>query len=285
MAAKTMRRHALAPLLLAGGLACAGTPMEDQVANAPMPHTQLGAGVALKVHYVRLAGKLDEQVQISQLVKGMKENLAYCVEGRRQLGLPARMPARLPQYSHPVHTDTYWAHNRMITYSRRYAMAVNEDCSITEGEILTAQLESSKGSCTINLTERTTEGECNPTVHAAAPPVKGPKSGVDLQSQMALLASDPRTAAAAAQLRQMAGHAARTGRKKSILGIECEVSSAPAALPGSSCRAIGGSFEPFHGVILESDAQGMINGTAVDAKLDAQVNATIFAPHIGWAIK
>lgn len=254
-----------------------------------MPHTQLAqGGPSVKAHYVRLHTDASESNIPSTMADSFKQNMLVCVKAKQKIGVRTTPPAAFPQFATGVHKDTYVAANRQITYLRQYMAVVSEaDCSLKEIESHTATLSSARGSCKIDLTARTAQGQCDAALHASAPVQGAAPGNAGMQEQMARMAADPRTAAAAAQLqRMMAGAgpganavAGPSGVRRHVLGIECEVFNGAAG--SSVCRARGGSFQNGAGVVLEDRIAGTSVSTAVQARLDAQVNAAVFAPHAG----
>ena len=258
-----------------------------------MPHTQLGqSGPSIKAHYVRLHTGASESNIPSAMADSFKQNVLVCVKAKQKIGVRATPPSAFPQFADGVHKDTYVAANRQITYLRQYMAVVSEaDCSMKEIESHTATLSSARGSCKIDLVARTAQGQCDTALHAGAPVQGAAQGNAAMQEQMARMAADPRTAAAAAQLqRMMAGagpganaSAGPSGVRRRVLGIECEVFNGAAG--SSACRARGGSFQYGAGLVLEDRIAGISVSTAVQAKLDAQVNAAVFAPHAGGGFR
>lgn len=279
----TFAQHgaALLCLAVASSAAWAGTALEDQILRAPMPHTQLGqSGPSVKAHYVRLHTAASESNIPSTMADSFKQNVLVCVKAKQKIGVRATPPAAFPQFANGVHKDTYVAANRQITYLRQYMAVVSEaDCSLKEIESHTATLSSARGSCKIDLVARTARGQCDAALHASAPVQGAAPGNAGMQEQMARMAADPRTAAAAAQLQRMMAGAGPSGVRRRVLGIECEVFNGAAG--GSACRARGGSFQYGAGLVLEDRIAGISVSTAVQAALDAQVSAATFTPHAG----
>ena len=281
------RRAALLCLAVASSVACAGTALEEQILRTPMPHTQLAqGGPSVKVHYVRLHTDANESNIPRTMADSFKQNMMVCVKVKQKMGMRANPPAALPQFANGVHKDTYVSANRRITYLHQYVAVVNDtDCSLKEFESHTATLSSANGSCKIDLVARTAQGQCDGALHAGAPVPVGAPGNPAMQAQVARMAADPRTAAAAAQLQRMisgAGPGADavagpSGVRKRVLGIECEVFNGAAG--SSECRARGGSFQVPLGLVLEGRLAALSVSTAVQAKLDADVSASIFTPH------
>ncbi len=266
-------------MTLLSPLACAGTALEEQVIRAPMPHTLLAkGGPVVKAHYVRLHSGVKESKMDQATAAQLKSLVQACVQVKQKLGVRASLPREFPKLDLGFNKDSYAAHNRVITYMRQYTAQVNEDdCSLREVEGYTAELDSSAGSCTIDLVARTIEGQCDVKAHAAAAPMVRMASKSAQQKQFAEMAADPRTAAAAASLQKMMGAVPSARPTKRVLGIECEV--VRGADDNTICIAIGGSFQSALDLILESRQPGLGAGKAVQARLDAPISAAVFAPH------
>ena len=268
-------------MVLASAQAGAGTAVEERIIREPMPHTQLSGGASVKVHYSRLhfgaqgeANKKSSQA----LAKSIKSAVAMCVEARSRQGSPVNPPREFPTYTTGVHEDLYVAPNYHIVYRRQYAAHMRDDCSLKEGEVHTATLESHHGACEIDLKERTAQGECDLVLHAAALTPRHPPLNQGMQQQIAMLKANPRMAAAAAHLEKLTGAGGPTGVSKRVLGIECVETKG--AKPGeSSCIASEGSFRGFSDLYLERHSGGELVSSAVQAKLDTKVSTAVFAPH------
>ncbi len=274
-------RRVLLCMTMLTPLTCAGTALEEKVIRAPMPHTQLAnSGPTVTAHYVRVHSDVKESNMDKQMAATLKTLTLGLCEAHRRIGKPAKPPREFPRLDLGVNEDTYVALNRVIKYKRQYSARVDEaDCSLIEEESFTAELESYAGSCTIDLIARTAEGQCDLAAHAAAAPMLRLPETSTAQEQYANMAADPRTAAAAASLKNMLGTIPGKRARKRVLGIECEVVTGPGDLSG--CMAIGGSFQSAERLILESRAPGTSASKAVEAALDAQISAAVFAPHAG----
>lgn len=259
----------------------AGTSMEKQIIQAPMPHSAFGGGPKVKAHYVRLHMGVESERMRAQsrgMVKMLQNSVDLCVKRRRYEKAPANPPRQLPDYAEGYIQDTYATANREITYTRIYRADVNEDCSLKEREDYTAVLSSQAGKCEIDLIERKAEGECDPALHARAPAPVHPPINLTAQQQIATLKSTPGMAAAAAQLERIVGVSAPTGKTKTLAGVKCQEATGVKS-DDSSCRALGGSFRPYIDLLVETQEGGQPVARAREARLDAQVGADVFAPH------
>jgi hypothetical protein len=278
-----------AALVLGSAAAPAATVLETSVVAAPMPHkAQFGGGAPTTVHFVRLHADLGPSQMMEKMARNLREGVKSCIETNRRRGVASNPPRSYPDLSSGTNTDTYWARNRSISYARGYLATINADCSLKEEESFNAILSSSRGTCRIDLVAKTAEGLCDAAAHASAPAPAAPARIGGLQAALAKMAADPRSAAAAANIARLAGPGAgATGRTKKILGIECELVNAAGGADMTACIARGGSFQsPAEGgMILENIAPGVQEAVATEAALDAQVGATIFAPHMAGGFR
>lgn len=281
----THQAAVLLAIALSAPLASAQTALEDKVFKAPMAHTQITGGTPLKAHYVRLVTAGQDTKMADMSAKMLQEGLRACLAEKTATGAKANPPKVLPKLSNGVVTDTYYAPNRQVTYRRHYQAGLNAtDCSLDEYETHEAVVESSIGSCKLDMMTGQSEGQCNMAAHAKAPVTPAPAREDNLEAQMAKMAADPRTAVAAAQMRKLVGNkgGGPTGEKKTLLGIECDVVQGMGM--ARVCRARGGSFKPATfaganpGIILEDRLEGVSESKAVQAKLDADISAAVFAP-------
>jgi len=281
--------------------ASATTPAEEKIFKAPMPHELLDSkGAAVKVHWARLdgylEGKPDNETRLSQL----KQQVQTCIDDHRRSGHPSKPPGAWPDHVLGLREDTYASANRSIHYSNSVTYAVNfNDCSLLEQISSRADLVSSKGACRMDLIHKTASGVCDANAHADAIvlPHRAPPDAAEIKAVMQKMAADPRMAAMAAAMQKVqASSNTRTGQKKTILGLECDVWNQDAATEGGTmCFARGGSFMAARtgqnpadaGLLLEIQSQSGFKMKAVDAKLDTEVNARVFAPYLsgGFVIK
>ncbi|NRR32643.1 hypothetical protein HSX11_20960 [Oxalobacteraceae bacterium] len=234
-----------------------------------MPHEAITSKAAsAKVHLVRLDGYLDGAPDNAARLAQLKQDVAQCVAEHRQGGYASNAPSVWPDFLQSLRKDSYSASNRSISYSRGVAYLFNPmDCSLRENVSWKAELVSSKGICFIDLKQKTAKGVCDAGGHSSA-------------------LARPMPAPAASQ---------GTGRKKTILGIDCEVWNQHPGLGGTACLARGASFQPASsagnpaesGMELEVDTQFGFKMKAVTARLDADVDARVFTPYVnaGFDIK
>lgn len=280
-------RAVLLMTLVLASAAAGATALEDRIAAAPMPHAALGKGAdSVKVHYARMNSNVDASKSVATLRATIRQLRDLCVAGRAKAGLPVGSPLELPAMAHGPNKDIYWSANRRITYARVYDAHIADDCSLVEQEKYTAELVSSKGRCVMDLLAHTSEGVCDPAVHAAAPAVAGPLRDGGYDAKMASMAADPRMAAIVAQAKRLTGDAGPTGETRQVLGITCEVWRVARMPDARVCLARGGSFAPSAmagnpaqaGIVLVSENPGVSESRAVEAKLDVDMNAAIFSP-------
>ena len=267
----------------------ATTDAENQINKAAMPHQMLGAyGGMVKVHLTSLRGYLEGQPDNATSLARMQAEVSDCVRDHQKGGPPPRPPRAWPEYVISGRTDTYSAVNRTISYSSGLAYAVNPaDCSLIEVRNNRANLSSAKGICQIDLIEKTAHGACDAAAQAdARPPAR---TSVATEAQIAAAernaASHPAQAALAAAMRKHSP--AGTGRRKTILGLECEVWPSPLDPDGTVCLSRGGSFIASHAASgqtqssmeLEMTSKVGIKMHATVATLDAMVDAAVFAPY------
>ena len=286
-------KQAISPLALAlalGPLAPAGaaTPAEDTMNQSPMPHAKLGGnGPQVLVHWARLQAAPGANAVWKTQAQALRQDVQRCVAAQTKNGMPVHPPTAWPDHSVSVREDSYGAANRSITYTRGLFYLVNwVDCSLIENKTSSARLVSDAGACVINLIDKTASGECDVQAHAKAAPPR-PMQPTAEQKKFAEQARNggmgPEMAAMFKKMEGMNGGA--TGVRKTIAGLECEVFSHSAQL--SACLATGGSFslrpDSKVGVLrylaLETTSQGF-SLQAVDARLDQQVGAAVFAPHL-----
>ncbi len=293
-----MTRSSLAAVLITLAVtaltpATASTAVERQVLAPPMPHTQLAPGGArVKVHYTRVHNNPANNKSAKQMAAVIKQQIDLCVGLRRQAGAPANPPKVLPDFTLGFHRDTYVARNRQITYKRQHAFKVNEDCSMSESEHFDAVLSSSKGTCQVNITEKTAKGNCDSTGHANAvanPPM--PKlTTAETKAMMDRALRDPKTAQYMRQVQGLMGKGAGpTDQKKAILGIECDVVRLAGVLESQQCIARPAASTAAgdggaSGLLLELKSTDKGDVDAVEAKLDADVGSAVFTPYLGFKI-
>lgn len=281
--------HAAWLLLAWAGLtwmsASATTEGEASLINSPMPHEKLGVGPeSVKVHWVRLQGYSEAAISLVEL----KSEVQSCLRLAQLAGRQTRPPQVWPDHVESVQSDTYDAANRTITYATTLLYTLNQsDCSLLESRRTVAKLASTRGVCEIDLTNKNAHGVCDARAHADAPAVVhiGPKAPAP--DGRASAANAPSQAALAAMEKAMKQFGpAKTGERKTIAGIECDVQTN--LLFGTTCTSRGGSFAGWHAgpgatgssMNLELISVGGTTARALRVHLDATVNAAVFAPYL-----
>lgn len=278
-------------LLLCCGLVSAGTPAEEKLFTATMPHESLAGGKgSVRVHHVRLQGYLEgnpsDKIRLAQL----KDAVLACVRRHQSAGRDVAAPTEWPDHLLSSREDIYYAKNRRIRYSTVIGYGLNpSDCSLLEHISRTADLVSSKGACDVDLASRTARGTCPADGHANAPtrqvPLDASSGGDEALKQ---LARDPRMAAAVASIQKaLASTNPAAGKTKVILGHVCEVWDQPGAPGGgTACYTKSGSFVANRevapaevGMLLDFDSQYGFKMRAISAKLDANVSPAVFSPY------
>lgn len=277
-------------------LACAGsawsptnatTLNETAVSNSPMPHEKLGVGrESVKVHWVRLQGHVEGKIGHAALLDELKAAVRQCV--RAPIGGQSRPPKVWPDYVESVQSDTYAAANRTITYTTTLMYGLNpQDCSLLETSAVEAKLTSTWGNCEIDFIHKTAHGVCDARAHADASAVARIGLHAPFPDGRAGATNAPSQAALAAMEKAMKQFGPiKTGERKTIAGIECDVQSAP--LSGTVCVSRGGSFAGWpagpgaagSSMNLELTNVSGMDARAVKAQLDATVNAAVFAPYL-----
>ncbi|GAB3427972.1 hypothetical protein GCM10027320_05560 [Massilia solisilvae] len=151
---------------------------------------------------------------------------------------------------------------------------------------MVATLASTKGTCQIDFDHKIAHGVCDARAHGGAPVVVNiaPQSSAAIGRAGARNA--PSQAALAAMEQAMKQFApVKTGERKTITGIECEVET---QMFGTVCISRGGSFPGYSavrkgggaGIELEWTNIAGSNAQALKAQLDASVNASVFAPYL-----
>jgi hypothetical protein len=272
-----------AALVLAISTAGAMTAAERRVEAATAPHLALGsAGKPVTVHYVHQEDDNRDNRMLRMALDNLKRTVAVCVEGRRRLGQPAHPPAEFPDRFARGHSFEYAAPNRRITYAVSYLAGLADDCSLREVEQRTARLSSTKGDCDIDLVHRTASGVCDATGHADAPraPVPARPSRAQHDAAVAAMRADPRMAAQAALIDQLANAPVGPGPRRTVAGHECELI---VGFNGGveTCISREGSFVPSTGTdgVTLMGNMATFKSTAVEAKFDMPVDAAIFTPY------
>jgi hypothetical protein len=287
-------------LLVSGGLAwsnaIATTEGETALANTPLPHEKLGAGrESAKVHWVRLRGYFEGAKGNSAMLSDLKENVQSCIQAAQLAGRPTRPPQVWPDYVHSNQSDTYDAANRTITYATTLLYTVDHaNCSLVENRRVVAKLASTNGFCEIDFVNKTARGVCDAHAHTEAPAIthRVPQAQTSGGQVAATNAQMQATLAAMDKAMKQFGPT-KTGGRKTIAGIECDVLTRVLVTEGTACVSRGGSFAGWHagpgsagsGMELELNAVGGLNARAVKAQLDASVNAAVFAPYLDGAFQ
>ncbi|MBJ7311278.1 hypothetical protein ACFOLJ_27810 [Rugamonas sp. CCM 8940] len=297
---RRMKRPCIAllclPLLcLSWGPAGAATPAEQELYTAPMPHASLGSGGKMAtVHMVGLQGYVEGAQGNAAWLFEMHAQVQDCVKDKQSAGVPAHPPTVWPEHGTSTRIDTYSSVNRTIQYTSELSYGVNHiDCSLLPTQRNTASLFSSKGTCHIDLREKTAHGACDANAQADAPaPLRRP---APTQAQMLQMESQAKhNPAVAAMLTAMRQHGSGgTGAHKVILGIDCEVWKNPFEPDGTVCLSLGGTFvaQAATGELTRSSmALEMTSPVgekmhATVAKLDTQVNAAVFAPYLAGGFR
>jgi hypothetical protein len=272
--------------------AIAATEGETAVFNAPLPHEKLGVGrESAKVHWVRLQGYFDGVKGHAAMLDELKEGVQICIRAAQLAGRTTRPPQVWPDYVHSNQSDTYDAANRTITYGTTLLYTVNHaDCSLVENRRVVAKLASAKGFCEIDFTNKTAHGVCDALGHAEAPSLTRLDSQAQIPSSKTVATNAQMQATRSAMEKAMKQFGpVKTGERKTIAGIECDVLRHVLGTDGTTCISHGGSFAGWHagpgftgsGMELELSGVGGLNARAVKAQLDASVNAAVFAPYLG----
>lgn len=285
--------HYLYALLLPLLNASAGTPAEDTMNKAQMPHATLtGGGPTVRVHLARAQGYFESEPDHKAHMADLRKTVQDCVIRHRRNGIAVNPPSTWPDYVMSMRKDEYAATNRAITYMRSIAYFVNQsDCSLTEVVSSGAKLVSNSGTCRIDLVEKTASGLCDPQGHAtAAPPARSPPPSA---AQMAALEK----AMGKDAIKRIADAIATPRRKKNVLGVTCEIFKTfeQTDLRENMCFVFGVpssvSSGPHTGVlpaiVLEERSRHGYNLDAIEARLDESVNPAVFTPYLagGFTIK
>ncbi|MBJ7311688.1 hypothetical protein ACFOLJ_01860 [Rugamonas sp. CCM 8940] len=252
-------------------LAQAASEAEEAMRKAPMPHQiyQRG-GVPVAVHRARLDGQQNSPGGEAAALAGLRQLVQQCVASHPGAGASLHPPTQWPEHVLALREDHYMAANRSITYFNSVAHAVRpDDCALLARPVSRAVLVSSKGSCQIDLLRKTARGVCDAGGHADA-------------------AGEPRGAAAALSGAAAGLGGVRTGQFKNVAGVRCEIWR-QSAFEATLCFADGGAFAParaagnagWAGLLLETDSQMGRKMSAVEAKLDSEVNSAVFTPYNG----
>lgn len=283
-------RAALLSALVACTPALAATAAEETMFQAPMPHQLLG-GHGAKVHLVRLHGYLYAEQGNAAYLMQLKADMHRCADTMRKRAAPA--PSAWPDFIHSIRTDTYASANRTIAYRRAVLYSMNPpDCGLHEFVSSTALLTSANGRCDIDLIEKTAHGACDARAHAdARVPVRRTRNTAAQSNAVLEQLAQRADSVRAAYYRKLK----TTGARKTILGLQCEVSDNFLDPGGTICLSLGGSFagsqvahmSDHSGLMLEMTSQVATTHNAVEALLDADVDGAVFGPYLsgGYQIR
>jgi hypothetical protein len=266
------------------------TQVETALINSALPHERIGKGRdSVKVHWVRLQGNFEGANGHAAMMDELKSHVRSCVQVMQRDGREVRPPQVWPDYVWSHQRDTYGAANRSISYGTSILYTVNpSDCSLVENRKTVATLTSIKGICEIDLASKEAHGFCDARAHADAPPRIRTGARAHALSDRAVPPPTANRAALEALEKAMKAVPGKTGEHKTILGIECDVWKSSLDPTGTTCLSLGGSFVASHAIIgltgsgmeLEMTSAVGLNLQAIKAKLDANVNAAVFAPYL-----
>lgn len=277
--------------------ALATTDAERKRAQAAMPHQNTAAGgTMVRAHLTRLDGYVEGRPDNASQLARMKAEAQQCMRQHQVTGRATNPPQAWPDFVMSMRTDRYASANRTIAYhfSLMYGLRA-DDCGLLETAPANATLTSAMGTCNIDLIEKTATGVCDGLAHGnARPRFPAPASTLtDIEEAMKKAPTNAGLAALAAVMRQHPPGG--TGERKTVLGLKCEVWKNPLDPTGTICLSTGGTFMAFdsngqkeHSTMnLETISIAGIKEHSVEAKLDASVSNTVFAPYLagGFAIK
>lgn len=270
--------------------AMATTDAERTRAQAPMPHQSAGAGgTMVKAHFTRLDGYVEGSPDNASQLTRMKAEVQRCVRIHQGSGLATNPPRAWPDFVVSMRTDRYATANRTIAYHFGLVYGLRpDDCGLLETASANATLSSAIGTCNIDLLAKTATGICDALAHGnARPPLPAPASTLaDVEEAIKKSPNNAGLAALAAAMRQHPPGG--TGERKTVLGLECEVWKNPLDPTGTTCLSTGGTFMASDSngkkgqstMNLETISVAGIKEHAVEAKLDAMVDSTVFAPYL-----
>lgn len=287
-----LRLLARSATVLLASIAClpsyATREAETALINSPLPHERIGTGRAsVKVHWVRLQGYFEGANGHAAMMDELKSHVRSCVQVMQRDGHQVRPPQVWPEYVWSHQRDTYDSANRSISYGTSLLYTVNpSDCSLVENRKTVATLTSTRGICEIDLASKEAHGFCDARAHADAPPRT--RTGARALNDRAAPPATVNRAALEALDKAMKLVPGKSGERKTILGIECDVWKNSLDPTGTICISLGGSFVASHATLgltgssmeLEMTSTVGLNVQAIKAKLDANVNAAVFAPYL-----
>lgn len=273
--------------------ALATTESETILSHSPLPHERLATGGGLvKVHWVRLQGYFEGANGHAAMMDDLKAQVQSCVLAAGRAGRQARPPRIWPDYVSINQKDAYDSPNRSISYDTTLLYTVNpSDCSLSENYKRMATLTSSRGICEIDLADKSANGFCDAKAQSDAPPLI--RAGARTQNGSVALQHVANRAAMEALEKAMKLTPGKTGERKRILGIECDVWKSPFDPNGTACLSRGGSFVAAHATTGSADSSMEleimstigVNLRATRAELDGKVNAAVFAPYLADGFK
>jgi hypothetical protein len=285
----------LGTTLLSEAPAFAKRPIEDVVLNSPHPHESAG-GAKVRVHYVS-RHTLDPQGP-GVTLKALQQSVQKCVAAVTKSGKKVNPPTAWPEEAViESRIDSYYARNRSITYTHSVHFGVNPiDCSLSDSEYWTAVLESSYGTCDIDLVHKTYQGKCDSKAHEqAAVKVMAPTPPPGQQeADLAKMKANPQMAAMAASLQTVFGGAPRyTGGVKTFDGVKCDVVATTTPHKGTQCFMRSGSFVPSaqavasgaSNILLEMNVPNVGMQVADRVKPNTDVGASVFTPYLSGFTK
>lgn len=284
-------------LVLPASRGMATTDAERARALAPMPHQSTGTNAPMvKAHFTRLDGYVEGRPDNASQLTRLKAEVQRCVRIQQTSGRAINPPHAWPDFVVSMRTDRYASANRTIAYHSGLVYGLRpDDCGLLETASATATLSSAMGTCNIDLVAKTATGACDALAHGnARPPAPAPASTVaDVEEAIKKSPNNAGLLALAAVMRQYPP--VGTGERKTVLGLECAVWKNPLDPTGTICLSTGGTFMASDGngqkdqstMNLETISVAGIKEHAVEAKLDAMVSSTVFAPYLagGFTIK
>lgn len=232
--------------------------------SSPDLRAATGEDQALTVHIVHLTGHWgDKDLDRAQLITEHEG----CVEVHTRLGAPtvAMLPRdAFPATPNPAEHEIYYSANRTLTVHRGIKHYIADDCSLGEQHFHHRRLDSSIGTCDMDMVRGTATGQCDAAKHAVARPrVATPERPPfpDFERVPPHLRESVR-----AQIENMPQRLAAMGLKveadaggpRQIAGYDCTLYRMP-ALPLEKCIATPeGSPFPIPVAPLHHDHHGLL---------------------------
>jgi len=272
--------------------AAAGTPAEEAMSNAQMPHRILGASnQQVRVHLARVQGFLESDPDHQTHLATLKKTAQHCLANREGNPVPANPPSTWPDYVMSMRKDGYVTANRSITYIRSLSYLFNQvDCSLQEVVGFDAVLSSNSGTCRVDLVNKTAKGMCDAGGHAnALPPAAerplDPDQAAALEKMRSSMSPEMKL-----MMKKLNSEISGPRPKKVLLGLTCEVwkvfgQPSPAE---NFCFIFGVPFSvaasaysgKLPSIELEARSRYGYNLNPVEAQLDVPVSAAIFTPYL-----